>query len=109
LLSRQLSGRSLNLTTRHPSSAKVKKSGAIYFPSAGLWDLPVVLYACETWSLTLREESRPRVFENRMLRRIFVTKRDEVTMKWRKLHKEELNYLYCSSIIIRVIKSRRMR
>jgi hypothetical protein len=52
--------------------------------------LPVVLYGCESWSLTLREEHRLRVFENRMLRRIFGLKRDEVTGEWRKLHKEEL-------------------
>ena len=53
--------------------------------------LPVVLYGCETWSLTLREERRLRVFENRVLRRIFGPKRDEVTGEWRKLHNEELN------------------
>ena len=57
--------------------------------------LPVVLYGCETWSLTLREESRLRVFENWLLRRIFDPKRDEVTGEWRKLHNEELNDLYC--------------
>jgi hypothetical protein len=68
----------------------------------------VVLYWCETWSLTLREERRLRVFENRVLRRIFVPKRDEVTGEWRKLHNEELNDLY-SPNIVRVIKSRRMR
>ena len=71
--------------------------------------LPVVLYGCETWSLTLREEHRLRVFENRVLRRIFGPKRDGVTGEWRKLHNEELNYLYCSPNIVRVIKSRRMR
>jgi len=53
--------------------------------------LPVVLYGCETWSLTLREERRLRVFENRMLRRVFGPKREEVTREWRKLHNEELN------------------
>jgi len=67
--------------------------------------LPVVLYGCETWSLMLREEPRLRVFENRVLRRIFGPKRDEVTVQWRKLHNEELNDLYCSPNIVRVIKS----
>jgi hypothetical protein len=61
--------------------------------------LPVVLYGCETWSLTLREEQRLRVFENRVLRRIFGPKRDEATGKWRRLHKEELNNLYSSQIL----------
>ena len=65
--------------------------------------LPVVLYGCETWSLTLREERRLRVFENRVLRGIFGPKRDEVTGEWRKLH-NELNNLYCSPNIVRVIK-----
>jgi len=53
-----------------------------------------VLYGCETWSLTLREECRLRVFENRVLRRIFGPKRDKVTVEWRKLHNEELIDLY---------------
>jgi len=64
--------------------------------------LPVVLYGCETWSLTLREERRLRVFENRVQRRIFGPKRDEVKGEWRKLHIEELNDLYCSPNIVRV-------
>ena len=71
--------------------------------------LPVILYGCETWSLTLREERRVRVFEKRVLRRIFGPKRDEVTGEWRKLHNEELSGVYCSVYIVRVIKSRRMR
>jgi hypothetical protein len=71
--------------------------------------LPVILYDCETWSLTLREEYRLRVFENKVLRRIFGPKRDEVTGGWRKLHNEELRDLYSSPSIIRIIKSRRVR
>ena len=71
--------------------------------------LPVVLYGCETWSLTLREERKLRVFENMVLRRIFGPRRDEVTVEWRRFHNEELNDLYSSSNIVRVIKSRRMR
>jgi hypothetical protein len=69
----------------------------------------VVLYGCETWSLTLREERRLRVSENRVLRWIYGTKREEVTRGWRKLHTEELNDLYSSPNIVRVTKSRRMR
>jgi len=61
--------------------------------------LPLVLYGCETWSLTLREERRLRVFGNRVLRRIFGPKRDEVTREWRKLHNEEPNDLYPSPSI----------
>jgi hypothetical protein len=71
--------------------------------------MPVVLYGCETSSPTLREEHRLRVFENRVLRRIFGPKRDEVTGDWRKLYNEELHNLYASPNIIRMMKSRRMR
>ena len=71
--------------------------------------LPVVLYGCETWSLTLREERRLKVFENKVLRRIFGPERDLVTGEWRKLHNEGLNDLYCSPNIVRVMKWRRMR
>jgi hypothetical protein len=67
--------------------------------------LPAILYGCETWSLTLREEQRLRVFKNRVLRRIFGPKRDQVTGEWGRLHNEELNTLYSSPNIIRVIKS----
>ena len=68
-----------------------------------------VLFKLETWSLTLREEYRLRVFENRVMRRVFGPKRDEVTGEWRKLHKEDLNDLYSLPNIVRVVKSRRMR
>jgi len=90
--------------------------GAEYFVSSLLFKilkikiyrtliLPVVLYGCETWSLALREERRLRVFENRVLRRIFRAETDEVTGEWRKLHSKELNDLYCSPNNVRVIKS----
>ena len=71
--------------------------------------LPDVLYGYETWSLTLREERRLRVFENWVLRGIFGSRGDEVTGEWRKLHNEELGDLYCSHNIVRVTKSRTMR
>ncbi|KAJ4441124.1 hypothetical protein ANN_10974 [Periplaneta americana] len=71
--------------------------------------LPVLLYGCETWTLTLREEHRLRVFENKVLRKIFGAKRDEVTGEWRKLHNTELHALYSSPDIIRNLKSRRLR
>jgi hypothetical protein len=71
--------------------------------------LPVVLYGCEKWSLTLREKHKLRVFENRVLRRIFGPKKVEVKGGWKKLHNEELHNLYSSPSIIRIIKSRRMR
>ena len=71
--------------------------------------LPVVFYGCETWSLTLREERRLRVFENKVFGRIFGPTRDEVTGNWREMHNEEINVLYSSPNIVRLIKSRRMR
>ena len=71
--------------------------------------MPVVLYGCETWSLTLREERRLRVFENRVLRRKFGPKKNETTGESKKQHNEELNDLYCSINNMQVIKSRRMR
>jgi len=70
--------------------------------------LTVILYGYESWSLKLREKRRLRVFENRVLRRIFGPKRDEVTGEWRKLHNEELNDLYSSANIVRVIKFKKM-
>jgi hypothetical protein len=71
--------------------------------------LPVVLYGCEIWSLILRKEHRLRVFENRVLRRIFRSERDDVTEKWGKLHNEKLHNLYSSPEIFRQIRSRRIR
>jgi hypothetical protein len=71
--------------------------------------VPLALYGCSTWSLTLREELRLRVFENRVLRRIFGPKREEVAGGWRRLHNEETRKLYTSPNIISVIKSRRIR
>ena len=71
--------------------------------------LPVVLYGCETWSLTLSEVLTLRVSEIRVLRKMFGPKRDGVTGEWWKLHNKELNDLYCSPNIVRVVKSRRLR
>jgi hypothetical protein len=70
--------------------------------------LHVVLYGCDTWSLTIREEHRLRMFDKRVLRRIFGSKRDEVTGSWRKLYNEEIHNLYSSPSVIRMMKSRRM-
>jgi hypothetical protein len=84
-----------------PKKSKIKIYRTIIFP--------LVLYGCETWSLTLREERRLRVFENRVLRRIFGPKREEVKRKWRKLHNEELNHLCYSPNITWIIKWKRMR
>jgi len=71
--------------------------------------LPVLLYRCKNWSLTFKEERRLWVSENWMLRRIFGSKRDEVTGEWRKLHNEELIDVYCSRNVVRMTNSRRMR
>ena len=81
----------------HPKNLKIKIYRTVI--------LPVVLCGCDTWSLTLRDEHRLSVFENRVLRRIFGPKRDAVSGKWRKLHNEELSDLYSSPNIVRVIKS----
>ncbi|KAJ4451853.1 hypothetical protein ANN_03331 [Periplaneta americana] len=92
-----------------PGSLKASKRG---LPAIRIYKtviLPVVLYGCEAWTLTLREEQRLRVFENKVLRKIFEAKRDEVTGEWRKLHNAELHALYSSPDIIRNIKSRRLR
>jgi hypothetical protein len=84
--------------------------GNTYIESSG-HDIifPVVVYGCETWSLILRDECRLKVFENKVLRRIFGPKGDEVTGEWRRLHNKELYALYSSPNIIRVIKSRMLR
>ena len=71
--------------------------------------LPVVLYDCETWSLTLRKEQILRVFENKVLRKIFGAKKDEITGEWKKLHNAEVHALYYSPNIIRSLNSRRLR
>ena len=71
--------------------------------------LPVVLFGCETWSLTLQEERKLRMSENMVLMKIFGPRRDDVRGEWRSRHNEELNDLYSSPNIVQVIKSRRMR
>ena len=90
------------------SSRLLSKNLKIKIYRTIIW--PVVLYGCETWSLTLREERKLRVFENMVLRRIFGPRRDEVTGEWRRLHNEELRVsdLYSSPNVVRVIKTRRI-
>jgi hypothetical protein len=92
-----------------PTHFIIKKSAPTCCTSLIIHFPPVVLYGCETWSLTLKEEHRLGEFENRVLRRIFGPKTDEVTGEWRKLHSGELHILYSSPNIIRQIKSRRLR
>jgi len=95
-------------TTRSPPEAvPLPNRGVLYARPCTF--LPFVLYGCVSWSLTLREESWLRVFENRVLRKIFGSKRGKVTGEWRKLHNEELNDLYSSPNIVRVFKLRRKR
>ena len=85
----------LSLMLRSPIYKKIKN---LKIKTYRTIILPVILYGCETWSLTLNEKRRLRVSENRVLRRIFGSRGDEVTREWRKLHKEELNDLYFSPI-----------
>jgi hypothetical protein len=89
------------------SSRLLSKNIKVRIYKTIIW--PVVLYGCETWSLTVREEHKLRVFENRVLRRIFGPKMDRVTGGWRNLHIEELHNLYSLPSIIRIVKSRRMK
>jgi hypothetical protein len=96
----------MNSVQNLPSSQLLSKNLKIRIYTTII--LPVVLYGCETLSLTLREKHRLGVYENGVLRRIFGPKRDEVTGEWRKLHNEELYDLYSSLSIIRTIKARRM-
>ena len=94
-------------TVRVLSSRLLSKNLKIKIYRNIIW--PVVLYGCETWLLTLREEGKLRMFANMVFRRIFGPRRDEVMEEWKRLHNEELNDLYSSPNIVQVIKSRRMR
>ena len=95
------------ILSSHLLSKKLKVNTGTYKTIRHI--LPVVLYGCENWSLTFREEHRLRVFENKVLRKIFGAKRDEITGEWRKLHNAELHALYFSPNIISNLKSRRLR
>jgi len=110
------------LSTQEEIKSRLKSGNACYYSVQNLLSSSllsknlkikiyrtVILHGCETWSLTLREERRLRVLENRVMRRMFGLKRNKVTGEWRKLHNEELNDIYCSPNIVRVIKSRRMK
>ncbi|KAJ4449259.1 hypothetical protein ANN_00656 [Periplaneta americana] len=98
-----------NLKERKTVEREEKKPEFFIMTSHNTRGSHPVLYGCETWTLALREEQRLRVFENKILRKIFGAKRDEVTGEWRKLHNAELHALYSSPDIIRNIKSRRLR
>jgi len=71
--------------------------------------LPVILYGCESWSMILADEHKLRVFENKVLRKIYRKKRDEMTGEWRRLHNEELHGLYDLPNVVKIMKSRRLR
>jgi hypothetical protein len=88
----------------HKCSVVAKVRSFSILTRSGLRILPVVLYGCEAWSLTLKEERRVKVIDNRVLRRVFGPKWDEVTCEWRKLHNEELNNLYSLPNIVRMVK-----
>ena len=90
-----------------PASLKKKKNIKVKIYKTVI--LPVILYACETWILTLREEKRLQVFENKVLRKIFGPKRDDQTGEWKRLYNGELHDLYGKPDIIRIVKSRRLR
>jgi hypothetical protein len=102
-------GKVTDFPSRNTYADCFEDRGTIFRVSKDIYFLPVVRFGCETWSLTWREEHRLRVFENRVLRRIFRPKREEVTGDWRKLQNEDLHNLYSSPNIIRMIKSRNMR
>jgi hypothetical protein len=89
--------------------SRLNSGNACYHTDQKIFVFPVVLYGCETWSLTVREEQRLKTFEYRVLRRIFGPKREEVVGGWKRMHSEEVHSLYDSSYIVWVIKSSRIR